>query len=231
MPQGNSSKGGGESVRPTDVIDPVSVQCTAKARSTQERCKGQAVPGLNVCYQHGGAPKGSQEAAMARSTTATIEQFVAVYGEPRTNITAEEAMAEELARTAGHVAWLEERLRQQDPTTFIKSMWMYKRQSGYVSPDEVDNFAWNAAGAVWIELYMKERAHLLRTAEVLIRSGFEERRVRLAEKMADQLGESVTWLLVQLGHDVDDPVVREKAFTALQMASGREIVQSTAVSA
>lgn len=41
-------------------------RCTAKAKSTGERCQRPAIRGSNVCYQHGGAAPQVQQKAQER---------------------------------------------------------------------------------------------------------------------------------------------------------------------
>ena len=57
-------------------------QCTAKAKSTGNQCKKDAIPGTNVCHVHGGnAPQVRKKAQerldeMADETTASVQQNI-----------------------------------------------------------------------------------------------------------------------------------------------------------
>jgi len=66
--------------------------------------------------------------------------------------------------------------------------------------------------------------------EAALRAGVEERRVRIAERQADQIGLAISQMLRELGHDPTDSNVRGIAFRALQLASGEvEYVDGTVV--
>jgi hypothetical protein len=78
------------------------------------------------------------------------------------------ALLEELARTAGAVAWLELMVRD-------------------LAPEQ-------AAASAWVELYRQERRHLVDVAGVAVRSGIAERQVRIHE----QQGALVAALILRL---------------------------------
>ena len=197
-------------------------QCEAH-KTNGEQCKANALVGLKVCWFHGGAGKGARKKAIERQVTHAAEAMAFVYGAPLDGISPEEALTDELSRTAGHVAWLQEQIATADPTFFVKGLWLSHRQSGHVKPEEVDDFSWNAAGALWVELYMKERDHLVKVSATAISAGLEERKVLLAERMVAQIGEAVTAMLEELGHDPTDPEVRAVAYRAISHASGQSI--------
>jgi hypothetical protein len=142
-----------------------------------------------------------------------------LYGAP-IEIDAVSALEQEIYRTAGHVSWLQEQIATSQPDMFAKSMWLYARQSGHVREDEIDNWSWKAAQAVWLDLYLKERQHLVRTCTAAIAAGLEERKVKLAETMVEQVGLAITQMLTDLGLDATDPSVRTIAHRALSQAAG-----------
>ncbi|WP_113699708.1 hypothetical protein [Nonomuraea lactucae] len=104
---------------------------------------------------------------------------VATYGLPR-EVDPAAALLEEVHRTAGHVAWLQEKVREIDEDDLV---W------GVV--EEVDKGAGEFTGVdvtkaakpnVWLELYHRERAHLAKVAKDALAAGIAERQVRLAEQ-------------------------------------------------
>lgn len=206
-------------------------------------CQAEALPGSDYCWSHGqetatlpvqrgpNSVTGKNNGTAVTRTSVEALRKLMLYGGPVEGTTPEDQLQEELARTAGHVRWLQDQVAMSDPVQFVKSLWMFQRQSGYIREDEIDQAAWNAAAAIWIDLYMKERTHLVRVAETALRSGIEERKVKLAENIADQLGIAISWMLEQLGLDTDDPRVRQIAFKGLMMARGEilegEIVDDT----
>ena len=208
-------------------------------RSDGSPCQAEALPGSDYCWHHGQeealpnstrSPLSAQRKPGLAHTRTSVEALrkLMLYGAPQEGLRPEDALQDELARTAGHVQWLQEQVATSDPVQFVKSLWMFNRQSGYIREDEIDTAAWNAASAIWLDLYMKERTHLVRVASEALRSGIEERKVKLAENIADQLGVAISWMLENLGLDTDDPHVRQVAFKGLMMARG-EILEGEVV--
>jgi hypothetical protein len=106
-------------------------------------------------------------------------QAVATYGLPR-EVGPAEALLEEVHRTAGHVAWLQQKVREIEEGDLV---W------GIV--EEVDKGAGEFTGTdttsaakpnVWLELYHRERKHLTDVCKAALAAGIAERQVRLAEQ-------------------------------------------------
>src|SRR5438105_750662 len=142
-------------------------RCTATAKGTGERCKRTPVIGGTVCAKHGAARGTPARAAAQRrveeqQVIKELERVVTSYGIPR-DVDPGLAMLEEVHRTAGHVAWLgevvanlpPEELKQRDDRGFEKD-------------------------AVWVQMYTRERAHLVKACADAIRCGLEARQVALA---------------------------------------------------
>ncbi|MFI7125976.1 hypothetical protein ACIBQ1_09800 [Nonomuraea sp. NPDC050153] len=90
------------------------------------------------------------------------------------------ALLEEVHRTAGHVAWLQQKVSETEADDLV---W------GLV--EEVDKGATEFAGidttkaarpSVWLELYRAERKHLTDVCKAALAAGIAERQVRLAEQ-------------------------------------------------
>jgi hypothetical protein len=146
-----------------------------------------------------------------------------VYGEPSTETDPGEILLKEIQRTAGHVEWLRLQLSNSDPDLFVRSLWLHARTSGWVAPKEIDMDDWSAAGALWVDLYLKERQHLASITRTALAAGIEERRVRLAERMADRISEAIRGMLYDLELDPEDDRVRSVVFKWLSQAQGLDL--------
>lgn len=118
--------------------------------------------------------------------------MAATYG-LKVETTPEAAILDEVQWTAGHVAWLRERVQEIEatPAAFDPD-----------DPDSVqalrDSLTWGvtkrktggddhgvteeAAPHIWLRLYQQERAHLVKVAAEAIRIGIQDRQVKLAEQ-------------------------------------------------
>ena len=110
------------------------------------------------------------------------------YGLPR-DIDPAQALLEEVQRTAGHVAWLEQTVRDLDPGALV---WGVTEVAEKSSADDVSTDVTEAARpSVWLELYHRERTHLVRVSKAALDAGISERLVRLAEQQGAQLAEVI----------------------------------------
>jgi catalase len=153
-----------------------------------------------------------------------------IYGTPTNDTDPAEVLLNEIRRTAGHIEWLRERLQESDPEMFVHSLWLRGRQSGYVNAKEIDTTDWSQAGALWVELYLKERSHLASICRTALAAGIEERRIRLAERLAERVGEAIRGMLYDLGLDPEDDQVRSVVYKWLSQAQGLEVGNAKAIS-
>jgi len=145
-----------------------------------------------------------------------------MYGEPTDDTDAGEVLLKEIRRTAGHIEWLRINIAYSDPEMFVKSLWLRGRQSGFVRPDEINTDDWSQAGALWVEMYLNERKHLASICRTALAAGLEERRVRLAERLAERVGEAIRGMLYDLELDPDDDKVRGIVYKWLMQAQGMD---------
>jgi hypothetical protein len=96
---------------------------------------------------------------------------VITFGLPR-EVDPQQALLEEVHRTAGHVAWLQAKIASLPTDADLKQLDKGERLE---------------RPAVWVEMYQAERKHQTRVAEAAIRCGIAERQVRLAEAQGAQL--------------------------------------------
>jgi len=129
-------------------------------------------------------------------------------------------LQEELARTNGHVLWLGEQVTQNSPDELAHAFWEYRRSTEVPAgfKETVEQQAGHGYVGVWLDLYMKERAHLAKLCQMAIALGLEERKIRLNEAMAAAFAEAVTGLLSDFGIDPSLPANREKAYVRMAQA-------------
>ncbi len=114
---------------------------------------------------------------MEVTAQAIITRTARHYGEPR-NISALDALTEELHRTQGHVDWLAEQVaaRPQD--------------------------------ANLLAVYTAERGHLAKLADRMASIGVDEQRAAISEKTVDTLDRALMGILRDLHHDPSEQRVR-----------------------
>lgn len=160
--------------------------CGAQKRQGEGTCTrpagwGTDHAGWGRCKLHGGSTQSLKQVAKREQA----EDAVATYGLPR-DIDPHTALAEEVARTAGHVAWLGRlvaELEQSDLRQFVPT----GESGGKLEP------------SVWVELYQRERDHLRRVSADAVRAGVEERRVKLAESQGELIAQVIRGVLDDLG--------------------------------
>jgi hypothetical protein len=133
---------------------------------------------------HGGAAPQVRAAAARRLAEEAATRAVVSYGLPR-DIDPHEALLEEVHRTAGHVAWLAEQVRgiEPDALTWGRTSAVDKGAGEFPGIDTTHA----AVPPVLLELYLRERRHLVEVCKAAIAAGVEERRVRLAERQGIEL--------------------------------------------
>src|SRR5665213_650096 len=102
-------------VRPVSI----SVQCTAKSKQGQKRCGARAIPGGRVCRYHGGGSPQVIEAAQKRLALTDARNAMVAMGIPVEGLDPYDALMEEIARTAGHVRWLQAVVQGLKPDELI----------------------------------------------------------------------------------------------------------------
>lgn len=181
--------------------------CGAKKRNGEPcgrpRGWGTPHPGFGNCKNHGGCTPNGIKAAEKEAAG----EALAIYGLPRA-VDPHSALLEELHRTAGHVAYLAQLIRDLDGDNGLKQF--QTSENGTIE-----------RASVWIDLYHEERKHFASVAKTCISVGIEERYVKLAEEQADLMAQFARGLLAELGIDVTPEVekVVKRQFTVI--AGGR----------
>lgn len=179
------------------------------------QCTQIAMTGQNVCHMHGGKAQQNIDKAKERIAEERARVLVATYGR-KIETTASAALLDEVQWTAGHVAWLRERVQEIESAAAVAGtdtghplVWgITKEKSGGEDRGTTEE----AAPNVWLKLYQQERGHLVKVCEAAIRAGIEERRVRLAEQEGVLVAQAIRAILADLG------------LTAAQRAMVSEIV-------
>lgn len=167
-------------------------------------------PGFGRCKRHGGATKlGSYGAQLEAARQAAIEggQMLGapVHTDPHT------ALMEELEASCGHVEWLrlkvEDHARQNGEDALVGPV-------GQEGPSESGGKHYAAYEKnVWWVAYNEERERKVKIAAVCIKSGIEERRVRVAEAQGIVIARVIQGVSKRLGFSEDPElpqIVREE---------------------
>lgn len=129
--------------------------------------------GYGLCKFHGGASPGG----IKQGHRLAAEAAVVTFGLP-VDINPHEALLEEISRTAGHVHWLGNRIAELEPNALVIGLKSIKVETGDKSGKTTETAA---SINVWLELYHRERRHLVEVCRVALAAGVEERMVQLAE--------------------------------------------------
>jgi hypothetical protein len=186
-------------------------RCTAHYSPTNpdpgkvgKRCVCWAMKNQRICSFHGGRTPRNLAAAARRTAEGKALKIVQTYGIKITT-TATDALLDEVQWTAGHVAWLRERVQEIEKYSGNSDsenplVWgVTRRKEGGDDRGTTEE----AAPSVWLKLYQTERNHLLKVCEAAIRAGVEERRVRLAESQGALLVQVIKAILGDLDLTAD----------------------------
>ena len=196
--------------------------CGAKKKQGEGTCTrpagwGTDHPGAGRCKLHGGCAPSGRIAAMNEQARKAVE----TYGLPR-DISPTDALLEEVRYSAGHVAWLRAKVAELEAADLVWGV-----------TEEADRNATEFAGTdvtrsaavnTWLDLYFRERKHLLDLTKTAISVGIEKRRVRLAEAQGSLMNDVIRRILARLSLSPDQSallpvVVPEELRRAAVMAS------------
>ena len=173
--------------------------------------------GAGNCHFHGGSSPNGKKHATEQAALKAVE----TYGLPR-DISPTDALLEEVRYSAGHVAWLRAKVAELEAADLVwgKTEETEKNASEFTGTDTT----YAATPNIWLELYFRERKHLLDLTKTAISVGIEERRVRLAEAQGSLMNDVIRRILARLSLTQDQSallpvVVPEELRRAAAMAS------------
>lgn len=172
--QGETGKGRRKPIRQTQ---PGSGTFCGAVKSNKLPCQlsagfGTDHLGFGRCVWHGGKTETGRRAA-AKDQAAGLIKF---YGSP-VDTNPVEALLDEVRRTAGHVAFLGDRIANW-PNDQLG-------EDGGLTP-ALDG---------WVKLYQSERKHLVDVSRAALSAGINERLVQLAEHQGTRLADAVEAIL------------------------------------
>lgn len=120
-------------------------------------------------------------------------------------------LLEEVHRTAGHVEWLGNKVRELGAEDLVWGLLEQTEEKGHKGDDSISVITrrYGAEVNTWYQLYKEERKHLAAVAAAAIKAGVEERRVRIAERGIDMLEAAMVNAFRDLGLDPSSQRVRE----------------------
>lgn len=200
---------------PADPWSPLDGRCNARKATGDGLCRqnaGQRTShqGIGECSLHTGATP----AGVARAERMLAERAVETYGLPR-DVDPAVALLEEVARTAGHIDWLTQMIRSLDPAALVQGVREIRAKTGPAGADgqrvEIERVQTVAhIPTVWLDLYYRERRHLVAVCRDTLAAGVQERTLRLAEEAGSIICNVLRGALDDLGmtgHDQVDEVV------------------------
>ncbi len=150
-----------------------------------------------MCPAHGGAAPQVKAAGQRRAAAELVRRATATYG-LSVEVDPRDALLQEVHRTAGHVAWLAERVEAIAAEDLVWG----KVEEVDLPPGENHDGGLRikhaSAPNAWLKLYQEERRHLADVCKTAIAAGIEERRVQLAEQQGAMLAWAIRAILADL---------------------------------
>lgn len=176
-------------------------RCWARTKKTENQCGQPAATGQTICRYHGGGAPQNVAKAKERLVEKKAAALVVTYG-LKINTTATAALLDEVQWTAGHVAWLRERVQAIESQALEASgdgehplVWGVTREKVGGEDRGVTS---EATPNIWLKLYQQERTHLVTVCAQAIKAGLEERRVQLAEQEGALVAQAIRKILGEL---------------------------------
>lgn len=177
-------------------------RCQRRSKSRDgAQCGAVALRGQDVCHYHGGASPQAKAKAQERLTEEKARQLVATYGR-KVETTATEALLDEVQWTAGHVAWLRDRVQEIESVATVEGTDSEHPLVWGKTKEKQGGEDWGqtaeAVPNVWLRLYQQERDHLVKVCSAAIKAGIEERRIQLAEQQGALVAQAIRAILGDL---------------------------------
>ena len=192
--------------------------------------------GYGMCKRHGGTSANHRKHALKLLAADQAERArvaVATLGLAR-DVGPLEALIEEVQRTAGHVEWLGGRLACLDANTLAGGptgtgshigveLAALSKEAAWPLPT-VPQPADGTFASWWIQLYQRERAHLVRVCSTAVLCGAAERQIHIAKAQGRLIARVLLGVLSDLGvaheaHEVRAAVRRNLALVSAAAAA------------
>jgi hypothetical protein len=176
--------------------------------------------GQAVCGSHGGRSPAARRKAAQRMAERKIFDLAQTFGTPVEGADPGVVILERIGTLAGHVRWLQSRVEALTPDEVV---WGTTREkTGGHDAGVTDE----ARPSVWVELYERWNAALVKLCLEAVRIGLQERQVRVAEQQGALICAMLDGLLTELGHNPNDPataavVVRHLQLVAAESSHGQ----------
>lgn len=166
--------------------------CWAKKKNgthcMQPAGKNTNHPGYGKCSFHGGNTPTLAKAAAYHAGADVIDRMSMSYGYGLPiDIDPQEALVQEVQRSAGTVFWLQDRI----------SLWELADDDGNLRRLPTEEQQW------WMDEYLRQRQHLSKVAKMAVDAGVAERRVQLAEQQGQILVSVLNQVFDQLSLTVE----------------------------
>jgi len=193
-------------------------RCTAHNRSGKP-CGHRPEPDQTVCRLHGGRAPQAIAKAEERRRLAEAGAEVMTLG-LSIETTPDQALLDELYRTAGEVAWLDTKVRQLDAEELV---WGVTREK---TGGDDHGITKEAKPNAWYVLWQHARDRLVKVAEACKKANIEERRIQLAEDQGRLIAGAIQQILGALNLTPDQqalvPTVVPAALRALTPPTPQE---------
>lgn len=138
-------------------------------------------PGMGPCFVHGGRLESVTKHWNMKKAQRKMQEHMAIFGAP-INITPEEAIIQELHRTAGIVNWLEQKITQVANEQNENAALTQSTKAGQMA-------------SVWMDMFQKERDRLATISKTAAGMGIAQRQIQIAEEQGKMLASVIQRLL------------------------------------
>lgn len=204
-------------------------RCVAisKQSDPRRRCQKRRCTGLRVCVNHGGGTLASRDKRSRAAALEAMKRFVTPI--PGEDIEANPIVAFELEfrRTIAKIRFFDEMILELNPEDigWGRSKETLVESSEYPGTDTEKL----AQANIYYRMQLDERKRLVELIKIWIGAKLDVRKLQIEEQKVDALNSVVEKILLRLGHDTKDPVLRatvREEFLALPVAGtpGAEVL-------
>lgn len=142
-----------------------------------------------------------------------ITDLARTFGTPVEDADPGVVILERIGTLAGHVRWLQARVEDLTPDELVWNRTRVKVGGQDAGMTE------EAAPHVWLELYDRWNGALTKLCLDAVRIGLQERQVRVAEQQGALICGMLDGLLLELGHNPNDPATAAVVVRHLQLVA------------